>query len=314
MKQLRQALLGILVALISAAVVLGGVIRAVYEDPNTVASLFDSATGLQPTQGTGTNSALGTSPAQTVGIGDATITPLRPSPTASCPVPHGWTVISVLAGDTLASIADAHGIETELLADQNCLGQSLSFNSVLPQGSFLNVPILTMTPTITSSQIACVPPPGWIVYTVKPGDTLFSLAQSYGTTVLNLQSANCLNSSLINAGKPIYVPNVPAPTQTPIKIPQATNTSPPAASATPPPPTVTPTATEPAPTDTPAVTATRTPPTFTPTATATASITPVPPSPTTMIPTTVPPSMGTAPASRPTATDSPVTPAASSRY
>lgn len=53
---------------------------------------------------------------------------------------------------------------------------------------------------------ACQQPPGWTLYTIQPGDTLFSLALSYGLTVEDFQEANCMADTYIWAGRVLYVP------------------------------------------------------------------------------------------------------------
>lgn len=50
--------------------------------------------------------------------------------------------------------------------------------------------------------------PGWIVYTVTRGDTLYDLARLYGTTVDEVVAANCLeDSSRIVIGDDIFLPS-----------------------------------------------------------------------------------------------------------
>ncbi|MCZ7544545.1 MAG: LysM peptidoglycan-binding domain-containing protein [Anaerolineae bacterium] len=70
-------------------------------------------------------------------------------------------------------------------------------------------PSVTPTPSATASATAiggCSPPPGWEPYTIRSGDTLFSISRRYQTTVLALRQANCLTSDLIYAGRTLYVP------------------------------------------------------------------------------------------------------------
>ena len=91
------------------------------------------------------------------------------------------------------------------------------------------VPVLEQQPTETpvndvetaSDALAatCNPPPGWVIYNVQPGNTLFSLARWTNITLEQLQQANCLNvnETLIYAGQPIYLPFIP--TQSPTSLP-----------------------------------------------------------------------------------------------
>ncbi len=130
--------------------------------------------------------------------------PVVPSP-ASCPPPAGWVPLVIQSGQTLESLAQTYHISVQALMQANCL---LS-RSLVP-GAVLYLP-----PAPTATRPPCGPPFGWILYTVQPGDTLYSLAKYYGVTVAQLQQANCLgDSTLILAGRVIYVPNMP--TRTPL--------------------------------------------------------------------------------------------------
>jgi LysM repeat protein len=76
-------------------------------------------------------------------------------------------------------------------------------------------PTMTLLPVPTTTPIpTCGPPPGWVLYTVRPGDALYALARKTGTTVDALVGANCRqpNAALL-AGQELYVPRLP-PTPT----------------------------------------------------------------------------------------------------
>jgi LysM repeat protein len=174
-------------------------------------------------------------------------------------------------GEDLATLAARYKITPQQLLAANCL-----FSTDLRAGSFLYVP-----PIPTNTTVPCGPPPGWIRYSVQPGNTMFSLSQAYGVSISQLQFANCMSASQtgLSSGQLIWVPNVAtrAPratataTLTPISIifPTLTRTATLAPTATDlPTATDVPTAT---PTGTPTPTATATP--ALPTATATATIT-----------------------------------------
>jgi LysM repeat protein len=71
-------------------------------------------------------------------------------------------------------------------------------------------------PTATIVDVATVPaqilPPAPTSYIVQPGDTLFSIARRYGTTVEALKAANGLYSDDIRAGQSLYMgPYAPQP-------------------------------------------------------------------------------------------------------
>jgi LysM repeat protein len=61
----------------------------------------------------------------------------------------------------------------------------------------------------------CVPPDGWVPYTVRRGDTLFSLSLGHGAGVEAIKIANCLSSEVIIPGDVIYLPTAPLPTPPP---------------------------------------------------------------------------------------------------
>ncbi|MCE7982678.1 MAG: LysM peptidoglycan-binding domain-containing protein [Caldilinea sp. CFX5] len=80
-------------------------------------------------------------------------------------------------------------------------------------------PAMAPTPeaTTTPTAMPCQPylPDGWIPYGVRAGDTLSAIAARTGTTVAQLQQANCLlDADVIPAGKSINAPK-PPPTNTP---------------------------------------------------------------------------------------------------
>ncbi len=63
--------------------------------------------------------------------------------------------------------------------------------------------LLAVLPSITA---AAPPPQGTIAYRVMPGDTLFSIAQRYGTTVPAIMAANGLTSDYIYVGQLLNIP------------------------------------------------------------------------------------------------------------
>jgi LysM repeat protein len=67
------------------------------------------------------------------------------------------------------------------------------------------------SPTNLPQPTVCQPPPGWVVYTVQPGDTLYSLGLRTETSAEEIMAANCLASSLILSGQSLYLPYLPPP-------------------------------------------------------------------------------------------------------
>ncbi|MFT3892459.1 MAG: LysM domain-containing protein [Anaerolineales bacterium] len=120
----------------------------------------------------------------------------------------------------------------------------------------------------TAKVIPCGHPTGWVnTHIVKAGENLYRIALSYNITYQQLQSANCMGSSvLIYVGQRLWVPNVPTltpipgvtnipnfPTGTPTATASFT-TVPPTATTAPPTATFMPTATIPTATFTPSLT------------------------------------------------------------
>jgi len=187
-------------------------------------------------------------------------TPPSPSPTASptateCLAPSDWKVHAVQPGETLAQIAARYHTSESVLYRMNCLT-----STTLSQGQAIYVPgISTSIPTATSLS-SCQVRLDWVVYIVKRGDTLSSIARSVHISIYTLKRANCLVSDTIYAGQRLRVPYIPTPTptQTPAPSYTPTPTGSPTSTPTGTPPTDTP---SPTPTDTP----TGEPPTNTPT-------------------------------------------------
>ena len=245
MQAVKQLGGGLLLGLISLAVVIGGISLALAEGyvPQPALFLVSETPGetLFPTSDIATSFDFLLSPYPS---DTPTITP---TPPVNCPPPAGWVLISVGAGETLESIAARHRTTSDALMQANCL-----LSTGLLPGYGLYVPPL---PLPTNTVIPCGAPAGWIQYAVQPGDTLFRISQLYRTTVSQIQQANCLGlSTTIFSGQKLWVPNVststPAITATIITIefdtvtpapsatPAPTNTIEP--SATPVPPTATP--------------------------------------------------------------------------
>ena len=65
----------------------------------------------------------------------------------------------------------------------------------------------TATETLRSDSDFCVPPDGWILYTLKPVDSMVRLSVIFRISIANLQSANCLGiDKILRPGDQIYVP------------------------------------------------------------------------------------------------------------
>jgi LysM repeat protein len=211
MIRLRQALLGIFIALASIGLILGGFSLSLAEEngitqPTATQTLMPTLSPTLPPLTVATDSPT-VSPSLTSTLA-FTFTPtwtssMSPSPT-NCPPRAGWISYIVQSGDTLPKIATRYRSSVAELQQANCL---LTVE-VLP-GMLIYVP-----PLPTQTPISCGRPSGWVVYIVQPGDTLYRLSVAFGIGVGDLQQANCMgNSTLLRVGQTLYVP--PWATRTP---------------------------------------------------------------------------------------------------
>ncbi|RLY91175.1 LysM peptidoglycan-binding domain-containing protein [Kocuria tytonicola] len=149
---------------------------------------------------------------------------------------HGPSQITVAPGDSLWSLATAHGVTVKELMAAN----SVPAHGMLRPGQRLTVPgspaaprsgkaphapasgddaapAPRRTPTTaarSSSSGSATPPSGSPAgrrHTVAPGDTLWELSQRYGVSVSQLMSANDLSAgSVLRPGRTLTVPGGPA--------------------------------------------------------------------------------------------------------
>jgi len=212
MQALRQLGAGVIVAIFSVILVIGGIFLSLAETlptpatptqiPPTFPLSFPTPTAtiitILPSE-TPTETIL---PSETASVLPS-ITSIAPT---SCTPPSGWIRVTVATGDTVYSLAQRYKTSAENLSAANCLTAV-----EVPAGYILYVP-----PVPTVTVIPCGPPVGWVKnYIVQPGDTLFRIALSYNITYPRLQRANCMGSStIIYIGQRLWVPNIP--TRTPV--------------------------------------------------------------------------------------------------
>ena len=107
---------------------------------------------------------------------------------------------TVKAGDTLYSIANKYGLTVNELKQLNQLT-----SDVLSIGQVLNV---------SNSSTPTTPTNPSNTYTVKSGDSLYSIARRYGITVDALKSANGKTSNLLSIGEVLVIPTTASTTRT----------------------------------------------------------------------------------------------------
>lgn len=101
-------------------------------------------------------------------------------------------IYTVVRGDTLFKIAQAHGVTIEAILELN----SIKNRNLIFPGNVINIPQSYLTPS--SKQL---------MHTVVNGDTLFKIASSHGVTVDDLVKLNMIkNKNLIFAGQVLAIP------------------------------------------------------------------------------------------------------------
>lgn len=123
------------------------------------------------------------------GLAAEVLTPTpTPGPTPTPTPPTEYVVYVVRRGDTLFSIARRYGTTVGAIMAANGLTSSTIYT-----GQRLLIP--------TSAA-----PPPYIIHVVRPGDTLFSIARRYGTTVGAIMAANGLRDTTIYVGQRLRIP------------------------------------------------------------------------------------------------------------
>jgi LysM repeat protein len=166
-----------------------------------------------------------------------------PSPT---PGEDGRVIYIVAAGDTLTLIALRFGVTLEQLYELN----NLTAESLITIGQPIVLAIgaagIGGTP-VSDFPGAVIQPDGMVVHRVKAGDTLISIALTYGLTLEELYEVSGLNeNSVLRVGQDVVIGHLPTPESSggSADVPGGTHTPTPTITLTPspttPPPTTTP--------------------------------------------------------------------------
>lgn len=113
----------------------------------------------------------------------------------------GQTTYIVQSGDSLWSIANRYGVSVNDLRNANSLT-----SDVLNIGQILVIPGNESEPT---------PPPTNNTYTVQSGDSLWSIASSFNTTVDAIRRANNLTTDILQIGQILVIPTTASDTTLP---------------------------------------------------------------------------------------------------
>ena len=114
---------------------------------------------------------------------------------------------TVKRGETVSSVARKYSVSTSSLREANNLSAtariSIRQTLAIPTPSTSAIPAATAArPTVTSGAAAS----GARTYRVRQGDTLFSIARQFSTTVTQLKQLNGLRSDRIKIGDQLKVP------------------------------------------------------------------------------------------------------------
>lgn len=112
-------------------------------------------------------------------------------------IPSGTNLYTVKAGDTLYSIANRYNTTVNDIKRLNGLT-----SDILRIGQQL---------LITEGMM---PSDQTVVYVVQPGDTLYSIASRYNTTVNDIKNLNNLSSNLLSIGMQLLIPSSNSNAQT----------------------------------------------------------------------------------------------------
>ncbi len=138
---------------------------------------------------------------------------VSPESTISRAVTRDYTVV---AGDSWWGIAQRFGTTPEVMATLNDRA-----TTELKVGEIIKVPAPAAPPPIeqvaatqtTSGSVASGSEPtsntvpGFVLYTVQQGDTLFGIAKNYATTIALIRQANCLGEdSVLSVNQVLQVP------------------------------------------------------------------------------------------------------------
>ncbi|MDL2279668.1 LysM peptidoglycan-binding domain-containing protein [Desulfovibrio sp. OttesenSCG-928-G11] len=117
----------------------------------------------------------------------------------------GWREYTIKKGDTLASVAKRHGVSQTAIREANGFDKLPGRNAVIliPGKGGKSEPMYDALPASASSAAASAG-----AYVVQSGDTLFGLAQRWGTDVASVRLANRMGpkESILKPGQRISVP------------------------------------------------------------------------------------------------------------
>lgn len=123
-----------------------------------------------------------------------------------------WIEHEVEAGETAWGIAQQYGVSITDLKEWNKLrsyslrkGQKLKVYTLYSSNKTIT-PVKTATSKNTTNRSTQRSGSGYRIHRIKSGETLYSIARKYGTSVSKIKRANNMRSDFIRAGKRIKIP------------------------------------------------------------------------------------------------------------
>ncbi|HEX8990963.1 MAG TPA: LysM peptidoglycan-binding domain-containing protein [Anaerolineales bacterium] len=132
-----------------------------------------------------------------------------PKPTSTLLLPSS-TAMEVIPSSTVTPLVVMPGPLATVTPFATLQAKIVTATPARPLATASTQPRPTSTHVYYPTHFDCGPYAGWLKnYVVKPGDTLFHIATLYQTTVTALQVANCKLNFNIYPGDVLWVPNVP---------------------------------------------------------------------------------------------------------
>jgi len=192
MRAIREILGGLVLAIIAAGTIVGGLWLAVTETgqgitaPTVIAAVTVEASPTAFVPSVAASASATPLPTQT--------TKPLPSLTATRQATKPPTATATTAASATVAASATMAPSATATATATTLPPSATFTS------------------IANSPTPCGPPISWVQYTVAAGDTLFQLSLRYGVSQQQLQTANCLATTEIKVGQVLFVPFVASAT------------------------------------------------------------------------------------------------------
>ena len=134
--------------------------------------------------------------------GQTLMAQLNSIPITSAPPTSTYVKHRVKPGETLSGIANQYGVKTTKIARVNRINK----NSVLAEGRILKIPYSKRVATAKKKKSTKVKQPTIVQHNVRRGDSIWNIAQKYGSTVSAIRTRNNLQSTVLSIGQVLKVP------------------------------------------------------------------------------------------------------------